>query len=96
MLQTIEGKLVYVVEFDEIPELPITWNPDQPEEKDYAQALARAIRLRMITEPGKYGIQIVGEEVSQEVPTADISFIGVNFSYKEQEKKFAVYRIIEQ
>jgi hypothetical protein len=58
MLQTIDGREVYVVEFDTMPELPITWNADKPEEEPYAQALARAIHEEMITEPGKYGVHI--------------------------------------
>lgn len=56
MLQTIDGRKVYVAEFDEIPELPITW--DTPEEEPYARCLDNAIRTQVITKPGKYGIYV--------------------------------------
>lgn len=56
MLQIIEGKEVYVVEFDKVPELPITGVTK--EEQLYAVALARAIATGVISEPGKYGITI--------------------------------------
>ena len=56
MLQTIDGYTVFVVEFDTMPELPITWTTK--EEKPYALALDRAINDKVITEPGKYGIHI--------------------------------------
>lgn len=56
MLQTIEGKEVYIVEFDEVPELPITGVTK--EEQLYGVALARAIQTGTIAEPGKYGITI--------------------------------------
>ncbi len=55
MLQTVQGKPVYVVEFDTMPELPITgigW------EAPYAKGLTEAILTRVITEPGKYGIHV--------------------------------------
>jgi hypothetical protein len=57
MLQTIEGVEVYVVDFDVMPELPITWQNES--EKPYAAALQTAIQDGMIREPGKYGIEIV-------------------------------------
>lgn len=57
MLQTVDGLDVYVVDFDTMPPLPITW--DTAEEKPYAEALDNAIRSKMITEPGKYGIRLV-------------------------------------
>ncbi len=55
MLQTVQGKLMCVVEFDTMPELPITgigW------EAPYAKGLTEAILTRVITEPGKYGIHV--------------------------------------
>jgi hypothetical protein len=55
MLQIIEGREVYVVEFDTMPTLPITWETE--EEKPYAVGLAAAIHSGQITEPGKYGIE---------------------------------------
>jgi hypothetical protein len=57
MLQTVDGLDVYVVDFDTMPELPITWNTLA--EKPYAKALDDAIRSNIITEPGKYGIALV-------------------------------------
>jgi hypothetical protein len=56
MLQEVDGKRVYVVEFDEVPKLPIAW--EKEEDKLYAIALARAIYNKTITEPGKYGINV--------------------------------------
>lgn len=56
MLQTIDGVEVYIVDFDTMPEMPITWST--PEEQPYALALEAAIRNGIVTEPGKYGIQI--------------------------------------
>lgn len=56
MLQTVDGRHVYVVEFDTMPELPITWKDNQ--EALYAQALTDAIQNGVITEPGKYGISL--------------------------------------
>lgn len=56
MLQTIDGYNVFVVDFKTMPELPITWS--SPEEEPYAKALQAAIQDGVITEPGKYGIQI--------------------------------------
>lgn len=57
MLQTIQGHLVKVIDLKEMPKLPITW--DHPDEKPYAQALHDAIFKGMITEPGKYGIEVI-------------------------------------
>lgn len=57
MLQTIDGLKVYIVDFDTMPELPITWST--PEEQPYALALEAAIQDGTITEPGKYGIHLV-------------------------------------
>jgi hypothetical protein len=56
MLRTIGHLDVFVVEFDTMPVLPITWTTE--EEKPYALALARAIHEGQITEPGKYGIHV--------------------------------------
>jgi hypothetical protein len=56
MLQTVDGRRVYVVEFDTMPELPITWKDNQ--EALYAQALTDAIQNGVIKEPGKYGITL--------------------------------------
>lgn len=53
MLQKVDGLNVYVVDFDTMPQLPIT---GEGEEKRYAKALDNAIRTGIITEPGKYGI----------------------------------------
>lgn len=85
MLQTIEGKQVYVVVFEEIPELPITW--EKPEERLYAEALARAIHSGYITEGGKYGIEIVpgGAEEHR---------FWVKFD-SDSNTKYVVYKIIE-
>ncbi len=60
MLQTVANREVFVVEFDTMPALPITWNT--PEEKPYAQSLDDAIRVGTITEPGKYGIEITSTD----------------------------------
>jgi hypothetical protein len=56
MLQTVDGREVFVVEFDTMPELPITWAT--PEEEPYALGLARAIEQGWIAEPGKYGVEV--------------------------------------
>lgn len=58
MLQTIDGREVYVVEFDTMPELPITGVGD---EIPYARALTAAIAEGLITEPGKYGVHVTQE-----------------------------------
>lgn len=60
MLQTIDGREVYVVVFDTMPELPITYSTD--EEKPYALALETAIKAGVLTEPGKYGIYVEATE----------------------------------
>lgn len=66
MLQTVDGRDdVFVVDFDAMPELPITWNTN--EEKPYALALAHAIQTGQITKPGKYGI-IIDPPVDAAVP----------------------------
>lgn len=63
MLQTVDGRPnVYVVDFDTMPELPITW--DEPEEELYARALHASIANEVITEPGKYGIVVTESRYS--------------------------------
>lgn len=56
MLQNVAGELVYVVEFDTMPELPITGRNEV--EGAYADVLTKAISTGIISEPGKYGINI--------------------------------------
>lgn len=56
MLQTVDGKYGYVVEFEDVPALPITYS--KRKEKLYALALSRAIHEKQITKPGKYMIVI--------------------------------------
>lgn len=56
MLQVLQGEQMYVVEFDGMPELPITYSTE--EEAPYAMALTLAIQWGVITEPGKYGIRV--------------------------------------
>lgn len=56
MLQTIAGTEVFVVDLVTLPELPITWN--NADEELYARALDHALRTNVITEPGKYGIEL--------------------------------------
>ena len=62
MLQTLMDPLfdvertVFVVDFDTMPELPITWST--PEEEPYAKAFDDAIRTGAIKQPGKYGIAL--------------------------------------
>lgn len=66
MFQTIQGRPVYVVDLPTIPELPIYAinEPALPAHNyktrlaDYAVALNEAIRTGVITEPGKYAIEI--------------------------------------
>ena len=55
MLQTIDGREVYVVDFNTIPATPIT---GVGKEEPYAIALTAAIDGGLITEPGKYGIHV--------------------------------------
>lgn len=59
MLQTIHGVTMFIVEFDTMPELPITWSNET--EKPYALALGAAIATGIVTEPGKYGITVQGD-----------------------------------
>jgi hypothetical protein len=58
MLQRIQGLDVYVVNFDTMPELPIT---GIGEEAIYAEALTAAFQNGDIIEPGKYGIHVDAE-----------------------------------
>lgn len=80
MIQVIDGKTLYIVDFDTMPELPITGltaeeqvyaelTGDTPGHRDvmliglttrmtYAEALTDAIETGVITEPGKYGIEL--------------------------------------
>lgn len=57
MFQTIAGIDVFVVDLPELPELPITWS-DTPSLQLYADALDTAIRTGVVTEPGKYAINV--------------------------------------
>lgn len=68
-IQTIGDKVGYVVEFDEVPELPITYSDDKPEEEPYAMALAAAISKGWLTKPGKYMIVITDEGKNYEIFT---------------------------
>lgn len=54
-LQELNGRTVYVVEFDSMPELPIT---GVGVEQKYAEALTQAFLRGLISKPGKYGIWI--------------------------------------
>lgn len=67
MLQTVDGRYGYVVEFDEVPALPITYQKRR--EEPYAMALAAAISKGLLTEPGKYMIVIVDEGKNYEIFT---------------------------
>lgn len=60
MRQHIDGYDCFVVDFDTMPKLPITYAND--EEKPYALALAAAITDGVITKPGKYGIHIPADD----------------------------------
>jgi hypothetical protein len=59
MLQTINNRLVFVVDLPVDPKtlIPITWST--AEEEPYAKALSAAIWNELITEPGKYGIHLI-------------------------------------
>lgn len=52
-IQMIDGRIGYVVEFDDLPKLPIIGHFL---EKPYAEALTDAIQNNVITEGGKYFI----------------------------------------
>jgi hypothetical protein len=84
MHQVIDRKSVYVVEFDTMPELPITGlthgermyanlvghgsNNFLIQGKiRYAEALTHAIETGVISEPGKYGINLVPGTANYEI-----------------------------
>jgi hypothetical protein len=66
MFQVVDGKSVYVVDFDELPKRPIH-EGDIPELRPYAKALDDALKTGIITEPGKYGIWINTAETRYEI-----------------------------
>lgn len=70
MLQTMNGKQVYIVDFGSMPELPITAETD--EEKPYAAALTGAIQTRVITKPGKYAIHLDKDDHYEIYAVADV------------------------
>ncbi len=55
MLQTVDAKLVYVVDLKTMPVLPVVGTGV---EQKYADALTLALKDGLITKPGKYGIEI--------------------------------------
>jgi hypothetical protein len=55
MIQFVEDQLVYIVDFDTMPNLPIVGTGI---EQYYAEALTDALKNGKITEPGKYAISI--------------------------------------
>lgn len=81
MYQVIKGVPVYVVEFDTMPEMPITrltagefaykvltaGNIIMQPRISYAIALTNAIETGVITEPGKYGIHLVPGTYNYEI-----------------------------
>lgn len=67
MLQVVDGIQVYVVDFETVPDLPITWANET--EEPYAKALGAAIATGVITEGGKYGI-----EVGNYLPGVDLTY----------------------
>lgn len=77
MLQTVGDRYGYVVEFDKIPELPITYS--KRKEKLYAQALARAIQEKQITEPGKY-LLVLPDNESYEIFRITDEDVASNFT----------------
>ena len=56
MKQIVQDTLVYIVEFEQLPKLPIVANDEN--EVPYAMALQNAIEAGFITKGGKYGINI--------------------------------------
>lgn len=54
-IQIIDNVPVYIVDLVEMPELPVVGTGF---EQYYAQALTMAIQGGLITEPGKYGIEV--------------------------------------
>jgi hypothetical protein len=61
MLQSVDGKLLYIVNLQAIPRLPIN-SLDDPKLKPYADALTQAIERRIVKEPGQYGIEVYMDE----------------------------------
>lgn len=61
MLQAVDGRLVYVIEFENSPTsyLPITGSGI---EAPYALALNTAIWNGQLTESGKYGVEVTIED----------------------------------
>lgn len=82
MYQKIQGIWMEIVDFDTLPELPVTgltdseatyevilskargfihptFDPQFPRTGKTALALTNAIETKIITEPGKYGIQLI-------------------------------------
>jgi hypothetical protein len=58
MFQRIHNAIYYVVDLKEFPPpMPITDGGD-PALTQYAEALTNAINNGIVTEPGKYGIQV--------------------------------------
>lgn len=61
MFQKVDGKRVYVVDLITMPKLPIN-SIGSPELQPCAVALTQAIEQKVITEPGRYSIEIVLNE----------------------------------
>lgn len=59
MFHTLDDKKVYIVDLPVLPELPVHTGLE-PELALYATALTRAIEQEIITQPGKYAIEIYG------------------------------------
>ena len=57
--QNIDGYDIHIVEFDTEPTLPIIWADDEAMPGPHAAALSFAIRDKIITKPGKYGVHIL-------------------------------------
>jgi hypothetical protein len=59
MLQTINGRECYVAVLTQSPQIYLPVGDDgDPQLTPYANALDTAIRTGVITEPGKYGIEV--------------------------------------
>jgi hypothetical protein len=63
MFQIIDGIKVFVVELIELPPLPVT-DGGISEYTPYANALTQALYMRVITGPGKYGIEVNDQQYS--------------------------------
>lgn len=59
MLQIVQGRAVYVVDLKTLPALPVVGTGY---EQYYAEALTRALLDGVVTEPGKYGIELYYEK----------------------------------